>query len=82
MLFVYHENHNSFYERGVSYLMLDFEFYLDAGDSLSVWYHQPVYGIYERKIMNTQIDQLELNGLIIECEGLWTFFLLLVAKVH
>ena len=50
--------------------MLDFEFYLDAGDSLSVWYHQPVYGIYERKIINTQIDQLELNGLIIECEGL------------
>ena len=44
--------------------MFDFESCLDIGDSPPVCYRQPVYGIHERKIMNTHINVLEDNDWI------------------
>ena len=69
ILDIIHDNWNSFYERDVSRSMLDFEFYLYTGNSLPVCCRRPVYGFHDIKIMNTQIADLEANGLIIDCEG-------------
>ena len=62
--------------------MLDFEIFLDKGDSPPGYCHQSVYGIYERKIMNTYIKVLEDNDWIFVCVGHWVFLLLLANKPH
>ena len=48
--------------------MHDFEFCLDTGNSPPVCCRQPVYGFYESKIMTAKNDDLEVNGLITDCE--------------
>ena len=56
------DNWDSFCEQGASRPMFDFEFYIDADDSKHVCYHQPSYGIHERKIMDKHILVLEANN--------------------
>ena len=69
ILFIIKSNLDSFCERGVSRLVLDFEFCIDTGNSPSVYCHQPKYGYYETKIMNKYIQALDNSGLITDCTG-------------
>ena len=62
--------------------MLDFEFYLNTGNSPPVCCRQPVYGFYESKLMTTQMADLEANGIITDCVGSWGSLLLLTAKLY
>ena len=62
--------------------MLDFEFYLDTGESPPVCCRQPVYGIHKRKIMTAHIEVLEDNDQICDYVGHWGSFLVLSAKPH
>ena len=70
-------NWDFFCERGVSRLVLDFEFCIDTGNSPPVYCRQPKYGYHERKIMNTHIQALDASGLITDCTGPWGSLLLL-----
>ena len=58
---IIHNNWDSFCAQGAAQPLFDFEFCLDTGDLKSVCYRKLVYGINERKIMNTHIQILEEN---------------------
>ena len=72
----------TFCEQGAARLIFDFDFCLDTGDSKSVCYRQPPYGIHERKIINAYIQILEDNDWIYDCEGTWGSLLLLAPKPY
>ena len=67
-------NWDSFCEQGTFRPMFAFEFFLDIGISPPTYCRQPVYGIHERKIMNTHVKVLEHNDLICDCVGPWGLF--------
>ena len=62
--------------------MLDFEFYINTGNSPPVCCRQPVYDFHESKIMTKIIADLEASDLITDCEGAWGFLLLLAVKLQ
>ena len=64
ILTIIEDNWDSFSEEGSSRLIFDFEFCIYTGDSKHVCYHQPSYGIHERKIMDKHIHILESNDWI------------------
>ena len=80
ILGVIKDNYDSFSEQGVSRPMFDFEFYLDIDESPRVCCSQPMYGIHERRIMNTRMKMLEDNDCICDCAGPWGSLLLLATK--
>ena len=82
ILDIIHDTWDSYSERGVSRPMIDFEFCLDMGDPIPMCSRQPVYGFHESKIIAKQITDLEVSGLITNCEGAWELFLLLIATPH
>ena len=55
------DNWDSFCEQGVSRPMFDFELCIDTGDFRPVCYHQPLYRIHERKIIDKHILVLGAN---------------------
>ena len=57
-----------FYKQWISRLMLTFKICMKTGYSPTVYFRQDMYGIYENKVLNTLITQLEYNELITDCE--------------
>ena len=82
VLSIIKSNWNYFGQRGVSRPVLDFEFFIDTGDSVPVFCLQPKNGFHERKIINQYITALENSGLITDCEGSWDSLLLFTTKSH
>ena len=77
------DNWVSFWKQGASRPpMLDFEFYLDTGNSLPVRCRQSVYGINKSEIMTAHIKVLKGNDWICDCVGYWASLLILAAKHH
>ena len=62
--------------------MLDFDFYINTGNSPPLCSRQPVYDFHCNEIINKLIAALEDSDLIIDCEGDWGSLLLLAAKPH
>ena len=62
--------------------MFNFECCLDTGYSKPVCCRHPVYGIHERKIMNTYIQIMEENNWICDYDGPWGSLLVLATKPH
>ena len=56
VIYIIHNNWDSYYAQGATRPMIDFEFCLNTGDSKPVCCRQLVYCIHERKIMNTYSD--------------------------
>ena len=82
VLSIIKSNWDSFCERGILRPVLDFELYIDTGDSPQMYCHQPKYGYHERKIMNKHIQALDDSGLITDCTGPWGYLLLLAPNPH
>ena len=70
--FIYN-NWDSLCERGVSRPMLDFELCIDTDNSSPVCCRKLAYGSHESKIMTKKITDLEISGLITDCEEVWDF---------
>ena len=49
--------------------MIDFEFCINTGNSLSICCRQPTSRFHENKIMTKKIYDLETSGLITDYEG-------------
>ena len=80
ILTIIKDNWNSFCEKDTFRPMFDFVFYIDTGDFKAVCCRQPSYGIHERKIMDKQINILETNDWICDCEGPWGSLILLTSN--
>ena len=77
ILTIIKDNWDSFYEKNTFRPMFDFVFCIDTGDFKAVCCRHTSYGIHERKIMDKQINLLETNDWICDCEGPWGYLILL-----
>ena len=71
-----------FYADGVKLPVLHFEFAVDTGTSKPVCCPQPRYGIFERVIMQEQLDTLLHNEWIEPATGPWGSMIVLAPKPH
>ena len=71
-----------FYADGVKFPVLHFEFTVDTGTSKPVCCPQPRYGIFERVIMQEQLDTLIHNDWIEPASGPWGSMIVLAPKPH
>ena len=71
-----------FYADGVKFPVLHFEFTVDTGTSKPVCCPQPRYGIFERVIMQEQLDTLIHNDWIEPASGPWGSMIVFATKPH
>ena len=82
ILRIIRDNWDAFDEQGVNRPVIDYEFCIDTGGSPPVCCRFQKYGIHESKVMATQIQALENNKWIRDCEGPWGAMNLLAPKPH
>src|SRR6478672_1305962 len=73
---------DAFCPSGTSRNVRGIKFHIDTGNTQPVCVPQPKYGLYERKIMQDQIDILLKNGMIKENFCPWACKIVLAAKPH
>ena len=69
ILRVIRDHWDAFDEKGVNRPVIGYEFCVDTGGSPPVCCRLPKYGIHESKVMTEQIQALENNKWIRDCQG-------------
>ena len=82
ILRVIHDHWDAFDEKGVNRPVIGYEFCVDTGGSPPVCCRLPKYGIHESKLMTEQIQALDNNKWIRDCQGPWGSMILLAPKPH